>query len=78
MKRVKCPRCKGDGKIVLRGVLAKTLDIMRSFAGDHYATALAYYADCTPSAMANRLHRLEEFGAVTSKRLGTVRMYRAK
>jgi DNA-binding transcriptional ArsR family regulator len=74
---VPCGHCHGHGRVLLTGVYADTLRILRDCSGEHTGADLARIAGTKPTAMNNRLARLEELGLATSHRYGRKRLYRA-
>lgn len=74
---VACPHCKGEGLREITGVYRETLELLRRHTGITGA-ALAASARCQPTAMNNRLARLEELGLVESTILGRERLYKTK
>lgn len=76
--RVKCPHCDGKGHTELGGVYAETLQRMRehcSQGGYVVANRDAELFGCNPTALNNRLKRLEELGFVVSEKSGRQRRF---
>jgi hypothetical protein len=75
-----CPFCQGKGQIELNGVYAETLDELRVFTESGMAMVANRDADhmgCEPTALSNRLKRLEEMGFARSEWYGRQRRYYA-
>lgn len=74
-----CSCCNGTGKLELTGVYAETLQIMRANFNSRDAFAVAnrdaHLFQCGPTALNNRLNRLEEMGFVDSERYGNQRRF---
>ena len=71
-----CPHCQGTGKIPLTGIYAETLDKMRKLKFPFVvANQHAEYFGCQPTALNNRLRKLEEYGHVFSERYGAQRRF---
>ena len=76
-----CPHCKGDGRLELTGVYLETLIGVRLLcakSGHVIANQHAPAFDCKPTALNNRLRRLEELGFLVSERYGRQRRFKVK
>lgn len=77
-----CPHCNGFGTIPLTGIYADTLDTMRQLSRTGWKFIVANQAAhrflCKPTALNNRLRRLEELGFVRSERFGRQRRFYLK
>jgi Fic family protein len=74
-----CNCCGGTGRLEVTGAYAETLALLRRELrprDEITGAALAAVAGCKPTAMNNRLARLEELGFVTSRRFGRLRLFR--
>ena len=75
---IPCPHCHGKGSLPLSGVYAETLKGVRRWCkayGYLVANQAASAFDCKPTALNNRLRRLEELGFVRSEWYGRQRRY---
>lgn len=71
-----CPHCGGTGKIELTGIYAETLNKMRKLKFPYIvANQHAEQFGCKPTALNNRLRKLEEHGHVFSERYGVQRRF---
>lgn len=75
-----CPHCQGQGQIPLTGVYAETLAGVRRYCarkGGHVVANRDWkqFDAPTPTALNNRLARLEEMGFVFSERFGRQRRF---
>lgn len=75
--KIKCGHCDGTGRRELSKLFLTTLQFLH-FQGSATGAELCRRAKCKPTTMNNRLAKLEEFGLVTSERIGKRRVYRAK
>ncbi len=73
-----CPTCGGKGVVVITGVYADTLALLRHAADEVTAATLARADGCKATAMSNRLAALEKMGLAQSRRYGRERLYRAR
>ena len=73
---IRCPCCRGSGRIPLTGIYAQTLALLRRCHGEVTAASLARQDGCKATAMNNRLAALERFGLATSRRFGRLRLFR--
>jgi len=73
---VNCPCCKGAGRIELTGVYADTLALLTSHGKEATGAELSKVAGCKPTAMNNRLARLQDMGLVESRQYGRLRLFR--
>jgi hypothetical protein len=64
---IKCRCCQGRGEIELTGPLSETLDLLRKHPGFLNGAALARLAKIKPTAMCQRLKRLEAMGLARSR-----------
>lgn len=68
---LECPSCQGQGRIPLPKHLSELLPILRSHPDSTVDQVWAKQKDdVSPSAIANRLHDLVEFGLVARRRVG--------
>lgn len=74
---VPCSCCGGTGRLLLTGVYADTLALLRRQPGEVSGAALARQDGCKAPAMNNRLASLERLGLATSRRYGRLRLFRA-
>lgn len=74
--KIRCPCCKGKGRVPLTGVYLRTLKLLRKH-GETYAAELCSRAGCTPTAMNNRLAWLRYHGHARSRRDGRRVLYSA-
>lgn len=74
---VACSHCSGTGKVQLTGQYAETLVLLRRNKHEISGAALAFKANCEPTAMNNRLAALERMGLAESRRYGRLRLYKA-
>jgi hypothetical protein len=74
---VLCTRCAGSGTILLTGVYAETLDLLRHQPVPLSGADLGRLADCSGPAMVNRLAVLERLGLARGERCGRKRMWTA-
>lgn len=76
---VTCPRCEGEGVVALTGVYAETLAGVRGWCRKHGGYIVANQAadafGCEPTALCNRLDRLESLGLLTSETFGRERRF---
>jgi len=77
MPCVRCPSCKGTGRIELTGVYAETLALLQRQGVERTGAELARLDGCKATAMNNRLAALERLGLAQSRRFGRLRLYRA-
>lgn len=78
---VTCGTCGGVGHVPLSPVYAATLDILRSIGCPVTSAQMAPHAQCKPTAMNQRLAKLEELGFATSTGSpfdARIRLYTAK
>lgn len=68
--------CDGSGCVLITGVYADTLVLLRRHPGLN-AAALAREAGCTGTAMANRLVFLARFGLARGRKHGRERIWEA-
>jgi len=76
-----CPYCSGSGKVSLAPVYAETLQgVSRMCASSGFVVANlhARWFGCSPTALNNRLKRLEELGYLSSEMHGRQRRYTVK
>jgi hypothetical protein len=66
---IKCRHCGGRGEIALTGVYAETLQLVKKNPRLNGAQ-LAAIAGCKPTAMNNRLARLQLYGMLDSQLYG--------
>lgn len=74
-----CPYCRGSGKVPLNGVYLETLQTMRRLCKRGafiVANRDAEKFGCKPTALNNRLARLEELGFIVSEKYGRQRRFR--
>lgn len=71
---VPCPHCNGRGTVVLSGVHADTLALVRKQPGLNGAQ-LAAIAKCKATAMNNRLQYLRKFGLVGCDEYGREKLW---
>ena len=80
--KVPCPFCNGKGHTILTGVYAETLTLLRKLTSEKESFIVAnQHAEqfgCNPTALNNRLKRLEELGFAKSERYGRQRRYAAR
>jgi MarR family len=67
---ISCSHCNGEGYVEMTGVYAKTLELLRKQPAPLNAVELAKLAKCNPTAMNNRLARLEGHGLAERQRYG--------
>lgn len=75
---IPCGCCEGSGQVFLGEEYQKTLDLIRkSFRRPAHVLANRDHKNfgCRPTALNNRLRRLEELGFLTSVRSGRVRRF---
>ncbi len=74
-----CHHCKGKGMVELSGVYAETLRGVRRLCHQEVASVVANqwykWFGCKPSALSNRLKKLEEHGFLRSEFFGRERRY---
>lgn len=74
-----CPHCDGKGRIELTGVYAETLKKARALlvadAAYLIANRDAWQFGCNPTALNNRMARLEKLGYLKSERFGRERRF---
>lgn len=74
-----CPCCDGTGRIALTGIYLETLHEMRRRCKTVEAYVVANrdaaWFQCEPTALNNRLARLEELGFVFSEKYGRQRRF---
>ena len=78
--RVKCGYCDGNGDVLLTGVYADTLQVLRRMTRRHgyvVSNRDSTAFKCKPTALNNRLVVLEQYGLATSERYGRQRRFRA-
>lgn len=75
---VPCPCCGGRGRVEFTGEYRLTLERLREQPGEVSGAELARIMGVRPTAMCNRLARLEAMGLATSRRFGRERRFRAK
>lgn len=75
---ITCHCCKGEGLIELTGDTALTYWELCKQKAEVTGADLAIVMGTAPTAMNNRLAKLEEFGLATSRRWGRKRLYKAK
>lgn len=74
-----CPACKGHGWIELTGVYLETLKIiLKAKTTQVVANRDHWFFGCSPTALNNRLARLEQMGYLKSERCGRQRRFYAK
>lgn len=76
---ISCPHCKGKGTQPLTGVYAETLKGCRRLCrkgGYVMANRDAEWFGCGPTALNNRLSRLEELGFLVSEKYGRQRRFK--
>lgn len=77
-----CKHCKGRGVLPLTGVYAETLRGVQRLCGRDgcyvVANRDAWWFQCKPTALNNRLRRLEEMGFVQSCWFGRQRRFSPK
>jgi DNA-binding MarR family transcriptional regulator len=74
---VRCPHCRGSGRVALTGEYLTTfLRLVK--VGETTGAELGPLMGIKPTAMNNRLARLEKHGLATSRRWGRKRLFRAK
>lgn len=75
-----CEHCGGTGRRKVTGVYEKTLRVLRRLCGDTESFVVANRDAakflCRPTALNNRLSRLERLGLVVSSRHGRQRRFR--
>ena len=74
----RCSCCNGTGRVLLTGVYAETLALLRHQDGEVTGADLARLIGCKKTAMNNRLAALEKHGLATSRRWGRKRLYKTK
>lgn len=78
IERYSCPHCRGRGTLMLTGVYAETLArLRRIYQHQDYVVAnrIAWQFECSPTALNNRLARLEELGFLRSEIYGRARRF---
>lgn len=75
---VACSWCAGTGRVELTGEYRATLDRLAALGREVSGAELGRLMGVAPTAMSNRLDRLEDHGLVTSRRHGRKRLFRAK
>lgn len=73
---VPCSHCAGEGWIVLTGVYADTLTLLKKQKKELSGVELAGIAKVNPTAMNNRLVALEGYGLATGRRYGRYRLWK--
>lgn len=77
--KIPCPHCNGKGHTLLSGVYAETLRILRQRTKrGRYVVAnrdAGEWFDCKPTALNNRLKRLEDLGFAKSEFCGLQRRF---
>lgn len=71
--RISCTCCKGTGKVVFTGVFAETFRGAERYLKRHpylVANRAAPLFGCQPTALSNRLKRLETMGLLKAERYG--------
>jgi DNA-binding MarR family transcriptional regulator len=71
-----CSNCNGCGKVELTGEHLETYLLLRDLGTESTGSALSQRMGTKPSAMNNRLARLEEMGLATSRRWGKKRLFK--
>lgn len=74
---VPCSHCAGEGWVVLTGVYADTLTLLKKQRKEVSGAELARIAKVNSTAMNNRLCALEGYGFASGRRYGAVRMWKA-
>jgi hypothetical protein len=74
---VKCPRCRGTGRRPINWVYVRTLELLRRRRDEVNTSRLADMAECSVTAMGNRLTFLESLGLVRSRQDGRQRLWTA-
>lgn len=79
MDTTACPHCNGKGRIPVTGVYAETLRGLRRWCKRPgmfvVANRDAYWFDCKPTALNNRLAWLESHGFARSEKYGRQRRF---
>lgn len=75
--RIQCPCCRGAGTVELTGEYLETLKELLRLGREITGAELGRLMGVKPTAMNNRLARLEEIGVAVSRRWGRRRLYRA-
>jgi Mn-dependent DtxR family transcriptional regulator len=71
-----CSHCKGTGRIELTGEYLETLNRLRELGKEMSGAELAKDMGIQPTAMNNRLSRIEQHGLIQSRRWGRSRLFR--
>jgi len=77
---IKCPRCRGCGKVELTGETVRTFVLLLQLGGERYAAELHRLSaeeGIRPTTVNNRLSLLENHGLVTSRIRGRKRLFKA-
>lgn len=75
---VRCPLCRGAGRVELTGVYLETFLALAACGGEVCGAELARRMKAKPTAVNNRLAALERHGLATSRRYGRERLFTAK